>query len=131
MGTLVRKLDTGDYSIDGMESLLVIDRKRNVAEIAMNITDKRFEKELVRMQSYKYAFLICEFSETDIDRFPEGSTIPKSRWNKVKTSPNFIKACLRNYAKDRDIVVLLCGDRETAKEVTYSIIKMVADAEKT
>ena len=41
--TANKKLDTGDYSLAGMEEVLCIERKKSVSEIASNITEKRFE----------------------------------------------------------------------------------------
>jgi ERCC4-type nuclease len=38
--TAIRKLDTGDYSIEGLEHLLCIERKRSVSEIANKIMQK-------------------------------------------------------------------------------------------
>ena len=37
----VAKLDTGDYSVAGLEEILCIERKKSVSEIANNIVDKR------------------------------------------------------------------------------------------
>lgn len=46
--TVVRKLDFGDYMVDGVDKS--VDTKRNVAEIAMNIDrdHERFKRECVR-----------------------------------------------------------------------------------
>ena len=63
-GIISTKLDTGDYSIEGLETVLTIERKRTTAEIAMNVGKdrKRFNAELERMSKFKYKYLICEFS---------------------------------------------------------------------
>ena len=61
-GMVEKKLDTGDYSIEGLEDVLCIERKASVSEIAANLVDKRFDRELDRMESFKYRFLILEFS---------------------------------------------------------------------
>ncbi len=42
-GTVSQKLDTGDYSIEGLENLVAIERKKSVNEFATNITEKRFK----------------------------------------------------------------------------------------
>ena len=41
--TAKRKLDTGDYSMEGYESLFTIERKRSVSEIANNLSENRFK----------------------------------------------------------------------------------------
>ena len=47
--TANEKLDTGDYSIEGMEDLLCIERKHSIGEIANNITEPRFKDVISRM----------------------------------------------------------------------------------
>ena len=65
-GMVDKKLDTGDYSVEGLEDVLCIERKGSVSELANNIVDKRFDRELERMRDFKYKFLILEFSINDI-----------------------------------------------------------------
>ena len=91
------KLDTGDYSVKGLEDILCIERKRSVSEIANNLTEKRFDDVLSRMSKYKFAFLLLEFSVDDILSFPIGSDIPKRMWDKIKISPNYIIARTVSY----------------------------------
>lgn len=38
--TAKQKLDTGDYTVSGLEDKLAIERKKSVGEIANNITEK-------------------------------------------------------------------------------------------
>ena len=66
--TTFRKLDTGDYCIDGYEDTLCIERKMSVSEIANNITDPRFKRELERMAEFQHKFLILELVKHD---FPQ------------------------------------------------------------
>ena len=51
-----KKLDTGDYSIQGMESIFTIERKMSVSEIATNITENRFKDVLNRLSQIPHAF---------------------------------------------------------------------------
>ncbi len=57
-----KRLKVGDYTIKGLEHLVVIEKKRNWEEIANNISSKtnrtNFELELIRMQSFPIRFLI-------------------------------------------------------------------------
>ena len=41
-GTVKAKLDYGDYSIEGLQSRIAIERKESVSEIANNFTEDRF-----------------------------------------------------------------------------------------
>jgi ERCC4-type nuclease len=59
--TAKRKLDTGDYSIEGLEDLLCIERKKSASEFANNIVESRFKDLIFRMSNIKYSFLLLEF----------------------------------------------------------------------
>jgi len=56
------KLDGGDYSIRGLENILVIERKANVDELFNNFTkDKtRIKAEFERLDKHKFRILIVE-----------------------------------------------------------------------
>ena len=60
--TANRKLDTGDYSIEGLEEIICIERKKSINEIANNITESRFIDVVDRMSKFKYAFILLEFN---------------------------------------------------------------------
>ena len=120
-----QKLDTGDYTIEGMENLLCIERKRTVAELAGNITKARFKDELERMAEFKYKFLILEFDYRHIDDFPEGSEIPKRIRYKLKVKGPFIIRFLSNIMCQYNIHVLPCGNTQYAEYVAYGIMKEI------
>lgn len=82
-----RALKTGDYTILGYENDIVIDRKKSPSEIAQNFTGKdyiRFQKELIRMQSFKEAYFLLEFTLDDLLKYPEGTDIPFKKRRFVK-----------------------------------------------
>ena len=56
--TIRKGLKTGDYTVEGFEDRLCIERKQSVSEIASNITQKRFTKELERMAEFPHSFLV-------------------------------------------------------------------------
>lgn len=85
-GTVRRKLDTGDYTIEGMESLFTVDRKGSIAEFAGNIYQGRFARELERMASFKLAIVLLEFDYEDIVNWPQSSDIPRARWKYLKVT---------------------------------------------
>ena len=53
-GMVVRKLDTGDYSLEGLEDKVCIERKASVVEFANNVGHDavRFAKEIERMKKF-------------------------------------------------------------------------------
>jgi ERCC4-type nuclease len=65
--TAVQKLDTGDYSVEGLEDVLCIERKQNTSEFAKNIIEKRYDDWTERMSKFKYKFLLLEFSLSDVE----------------------------------------------------------------
>lgn len=89
-GMSVATLKTGDYTIDGLEDQFVIERKGSTAEWAKNICEKRFERELERLDCYIFPFIILEFSYTDLLIYPRNSGIPKSKWNRIRVTPEFL-----------------------------------------
>jgi hypothetical protein len=89
-GMVIGTLKTGDYSVQGKEDLLCIERKASTGEFASNIVDKAFERELERMRSFKYNFVILEFSIHDVMQFPRNSGIPPRTWGKLRITGNFM-----------------------------------------
>ena len=128
-GTLRYKLDTGDYSIVGLENVFTIERKGTTGEFAHNIVEARFDRELERLKEFKYAFVILEFTYQDILDFPKNSGIPEKKWKYLKIRPKFIlKRLLEFRLKYPTIHFLLTGDE--GKRVATQIIKVVYGASK-
>lgn len=127
--TALKKLDTGDYSIEGMESILCIERKKSVSEIANNITEKRFKDVIDRMTQYKYSFMLFEFDLQDILIYPVGSNVPKRMWDKIKISPNFILKNLIEFQLLNNIKIIFCGSPSNAEKMSLSIMNKIYEFE--
>jgi ERCC4-type nuclease len=123
--TANKKLDTGDYSIEGMENLLCIERKNSIAEIANNITEPRFQDVIERMKQYKHSFILIEANYDQLMSYPIGSDIPKKSWGKIKISPAFILKFLMELTIHHNIHVLFCGCPSWAEQTAISIMKRV------
>jgi len=126
-GYVSKKLDTGDYSLEGFEDILCIERKRSTGEIAKNVIEKRFDKELIRMSKFKYAFIVCEFNFEDVLNFPINSGIPQNRWDWLKITPNFLMSKLTGYQLKYGVHILYCGSKKSGWEMVNSIFKKVAN----
>jgi len=126
-GMVTRKLDTGDYSIEGLEDKLCIERKASVVEFANNVghDQVRFAKEIERMKEFPYRFLVLEFSLTDLMNFPEGSSIPEEDWGKLKVTNKFMLKMIMEFQLFSGIHVLFCDSKKNAKWAVLSIIKRV------
>lgn len=123
--TASRKLDTGDYSMEGFEHLLCIERKKSVSEIANNITESRFKDVVARMETFQYAFLLLEFELDDVLAYPVGSNVPKKMWDKLKITPKFILKHLVELQILHNIKVLFCGSPSSAERMALSIMRKV------
>ena len=124
-GMVDKKLDTGDYSVEGLEDVLCIERKGSVSELANNIVDKRFDRELERMRSFEFRFLLLEFSLEDVRAFPVGSDIPKRTWDKLRVSGNFLMKKISEIQTCYGVHVIPCGDKFSAWHMASSIMKRV------
>lgn len=123
--TSKRKLDTGDYSIQGMESIFTIERKMSVSEIANNITENRFKDVLERLSKIPHAYIIMEFDIEDIYTFPVGSDVPKKMWDKLRIKGNYIMKVLLEASINHNIHLLFCGDADNAERTAISLIKRI------
>lgn len=120
-----KKLDTGDYSIEGLEHLLAVERKKSISEFANNITETRFKDVVERLSNIKYAFLLLEFDLEDVLIYPVGSTVPRRLWDKIKISPSFIMKHLLELQINHNIKVVFCGDASNAEKMAESILRKV------
>lgn len=127
--TTVAKLDTGDYSIAGLEDLVCIERKGSIEEFAGNITKDRFWREMDRMYLFKHKFLILEFDMIDIDYYPETSNIPKSKWKYIKVKPDFIMSRLAKIQVNYGINVVFTGTSKLAEKAINNILKRICIVE--
>ena len=60
-GTVERTLDTGDYTIEGYEDLLTIERKEDYGELWGNYGNRdTFEEEIQRMTKIKHRYILIE-----------------------------------------------------------------------
>ena len=120
-------LKTGDYTLEGYESILCIERKASTSEIAGNlgINKKRFDAEMERISHYPQAFLILEFSMSDLLDFPRNSGIPVKKWSSIKINGKYLLKSLLEYQVKYGIKILFCDDRDQAFEVCDSIFKRI------
>lgn len=120
-----KKLDTGDYSIEGLEHLLCIERKKSASEFANNIVESRFKDVIMRMSNMKYSFLLLEFALEDLLIYPIGSTVPKKMWDKIKISPAFLIKNILDLELSHNIKVFFCGDASNAEKLAEMILKKI------
>ncbi len=128
--TSSKKLDTGDYTVEGYEDILCIERKKSVGEFANNIVEKRFADVIDRMTKYKYAFFIMEFSMQDVLSYPIGSNVPKRMWDHLRVTSSFILKVLLEIQLKHNIKILFCDDKSNATKIAQSLMVKVYELER-
>lgn len=96
-GSVRATLKTGDYTLQGFEDVLTIDRKGKASELATNLTDKRFERELERLQDFKYPFIVCDFPLSDLLQFPFIPEVPSFVRKKIRARGPFLVSILETF----------------------------------
>jgi hypothetical protein len=123
--TAKKKLDTGDYTIEGFENILAIERKKSVSEIATNLSESRFSDVLDRLSKIKHPYMVFEFSLDEVYSFPVGSDIPKKLWDKLRISGNYIIKRLIEIQLKYNIQVVFCVDSDNAEKFSASLMKRI------
>ena len=123
-------LPTGDYTIEGLEETLCIERKHNISEFAKNINEDRFERELVRMSKFYYAYLILEFGLDEVDNYPNVNCVPYKIRPKIKVRGPFIFKRLAEISTKYQIQIIPCGHPKYAEAMVMSIMKRVWENER-
>lgn len=125
LGTVDRKLKTGDYTLLGYETQFVIERKGSVAEFAMNINQTRFTREMERLEAFPHAYVVLEFELEDVVQFPKTSTIPRDKWAELRVTPQYLMMRLNELNFRYKTKFILVGDR--GREFASSLFKRVVE----
>lgn len=126
-GMVSRKLDTGDYSLEGLEDKICIERKASVVELANNVgvSRRRFMAEIERMKTFPHKFLVLEFSLEQLMDFPEGSDIPDDEIKNLRISNKYMLRFLMELQINHNVHVIFCGSKKNAKWTVLSILKRI------
>jgi len=128
-GTERRHLDTGDYTVAGLETVLCIERKNSASEIAQNIHQPRFVDELERMQTFKYRYIIIECNIQNIIDFPLLEDLPQKIKDEITISGAYILRCLNRIQVKYGVNIIYCGTFRNAQWVATNIMKEVINLE--
>jgi ERCC4-type nuclease len=126
---VVATLKTGDYTIQGLEDVMCIERKATVLELYNNINEARFWRELERMQKFKYRFLVLEFTPGDVDVFPEGAKISDKVKEKLKMGSKYLMRKISEIQVNYGINVLFAEDRQLSAYMIGNIMRRVNEIE--
>jgi len=111
--TIRRALPAGDYSVEGWETSVAVERKTLEDFVHSVIRDrKRFKKELAKLSEYPHSCVVVEASLTDVllVRYPSGA------------HPNSVFGAVVSIIIDHGIPVYFCGDRQAARKFTQEYL---------
>ena len=115
--TVRRALPAGDYSVEGLESSIAVERKTLEDFVHSVIRDRdRFKKELAKLSEYPHACVVVEAGLTDVllVRYPSGA------------HPNSVFGAVVSICIDHGVPVYFCGDRQTARKFTQEYLLRAA-----
>jgi hypothetical protein len=123
-GTIIKTMRTGDYSIDGMEDTLVIDRKGCLSEFAANLTDKRFEREMERMSHIDQSIVMLEFEYEDFENWPKSAGLTNNQIAQVKTSAKFLRKKVHEFCERYGVRFIFAGSdgQEIANDIFLEVV---------
>lgn len=113
-------LETGDYTLEGMESVICIERKSLDDLVQSLIRDRnRFLNSVKRMQNYPFRLLVAECSIKDI----------AERAYVSNAHPNSVIGAIVSLLVDWRLPVIFAGDRQHALWFTQRLLSYLADSE--
>lgn len=126
----VQSLKTGDYTVEGFEDVVLIERKASADEIAGNFSRKKdaWWREMERISKVQYKYILCEFPIDHVNDYPKHSMAPKRdiiRTNGMLLSKN-LDRCIANYG----VEVIFCNNKEAAEDRAFKLLKDVYDNHK-
>lgn len=124
-GTVVKKLDTGDYSIEGYENVITIERKASIGELVSWLFEPRCHDNLDRLATYVYKYLVLEFNIYDVMAYPNTVPVSSAVKAKMKTKPKYILRRLNEMLVEHDIPYIFAGNESYAREMVESLLKRV------
>lgn len=124
---ITKKLDSGDYSIEGLENQVSIERKRNTGELYANLVQKkgyeRFKKEMGRLSEYSHRWIVCEFPQSFLYEFPKNSGIPEFRWKYVKACAALLRKRIYEIQEEFNIEFIFCQNDYEAEKKSLELLR--------
>jgi hypothetical protein len=121
ISTQIKKVDYGDYTLTDYPMGISIDRKKTLSELANNVKEKRFRRELENLKKYEEAYIVCEFPFSCYSTFPIGSGIPKEKWKYLRKGGNSILREVQNLESYYGIPFLYCNGKFEAEKLAVKL----------
>ena len=112
--SMLKTLESGDYSIRGLEDRIVIERKSKTDAFgSLGKGRSRFEREVKRMSEYEYAAIVIESSLASFLRPPAFTRMnPKAALN-----------TLISWSVKYGVFIYFASDRKHARALVYRILE--------
>lgn len=126
-----KKLDYGDYSLEGLENSVGIERKASTGELYLNLGQKknkeRFYRELEVLSTFDLRQIVCEFPETYLYDFPNNSNIPKHRWKYLKMTGAYLRKLVYETSEKFGIEIVFHDSPQLAQQYVYYLLSGYKD----
>lgn len=117
-----KRLDTGDYTIKGMEDLVCIEKKSGWSEIAVNVGSKRllgnFKAELERMGDFPIRYLVIH---------DDPSHIQHARTYAKHIGKNTILLWYLRIQLEYGVPVICAGSKKNAKNLIRQLFRKIIE----
>jgi len=119
-------IKTGDYTIKGLEDKICIERKGCIEEFANNLGRDyiRFKKEMIRMDEFEHAFIICEFPLRDLIDYPFHGHNTKLQQT-TRISGSYLLKVIFELQLEHKVKIMFCGNKFYAMKTALSLMKRV------
>ena len=126
-GMMIKKLDTGDYTIKGFEDKICVERKACVAEVAQNLGQKKyaFFNEIERMKEYDHRYIVMEFTLEELLEFPKGAHISQANKKQIRITGKYILRMLMEFQLYDNVHVIFAGNKKNAFLFISSLFKRI------
>lgn len=131
LGKEYKALKTGDYTVAGLEDKLCIDRKMSVNELATNVMQARFKRELERMKEFPHAFLVLEADFQEVLDYPNSSDLPAKVRKKIRMNGGYLIRCLSRMQIKYGFNVIFAGNRANAERIAVNLMEDVLELYET
>jgi hypothetical protein len=124
-GTENISLEWADYTLKGLEDILLIERKYTPSELYTNVMTsdyKRFRRELVALNEIKHAYVVMEFTVSDLFGYPwNNAKLPKSVRYKLRPGSEVYYRMTKWAIDFPNINIIFAG--AAAKDVVTQLFK--------
>ena len=95
----------------------------SVSEIAQNVNQKRFHRELERMAKIPSSYILIEARIEEVQAFPHDSNLPLAIKNKIRMNGHFLISKLEQIKETYNVNVYYCINRDIAQDIAIRLMK--------